>query len=171
MEAPGATVRAHRPLRLTAGRRRSRSALICRVASPGCQAGSMSFERAWDGGLLRSLSTWAVVREVEGAIEVTFVAPSGARRTVELVMRPEEWEELSEVIGAETPSTVKGRILALDEDQPFLVCDSGVELLASSSREVPPDDDFMPDAGGQWVVTDDAGNVVSRFAEWRDDEH
>lgn len=86
-------------------------------------------------------------------------------------MRPEEWEELSEVIGAETPSTVKGRILALDEDQPFLVCDSGVELLASSSREVPPDDDFMPDAGGQWVVTDDAGNVVSRFAEWRDDEH
>lgn len=47
----------------------------------------------------------------------------------------------------------------------------GIEVnFASSTRELTPDDDMTPEPGGQWVVTDDDGNVRSRFADWRDDE-
>lgn len=140
--------------------------------SPHWNAGGMNPEPAWDR-LLASLRTWADVREVTGGVEVSFLGGAGARRTVEVVMTPGEWDELSEVIQIESPDSMKRRLLALEDDKPFLVCDSGVELIASSSRDLPPDEfaDFTPEPGGEWVVTDEAGNVVSRFADWSDNDH
>lgn len=133
----------------------------------GADTGSMDPERAWES-LLESLSTWAEVREVPGGIEVRFSTQGGAPRTVEIVMTRDEWEELATVICRETPDSVRDLVLALAPDQPFLVCDGGVELLPSSTRELPPDplDDFVPEPGGQWYTTDEAGNVTSRFADW-----
>lgn len=129
----------------------------------------MTFELPWIR-LLKSLGSWADVREVPGGIEVNFMSPSGKQRTAEVVITPEEWDEMAEVIGAETAESVRARILALEAETPFLVSDMGVELVASSTRELTPDDDMTPEPGGQWVVTDDAGNIRSRFADWSDDE-
>ena len=114
-----------------------------------------------------SLRTWTSLREVPGGIEVSYEGESGTRRTVEIVMSPKDWDELSVVIGIESPDRLKRRLLALPDDTPFLVCDSGVELIASTTRDLPPDD-FTPEPGGHWVVTDKAGNVVSRLADWTD---
>ena len=131
----------------------------------------MNYVPAWDR-LLASLRTWATPREVTGGIELSYVDDAGTRLTVEIVLSPDDWEELSEVIGIESPDRLKERLRALEGDKPFLVCDSGVELVASSSRDLPPDEiaDFSPGPGGQWVVMDEAGAVVSRLAEWNDDD-
>lgn len=119
----------------------------------------------WDR-LLASLATWADVREVPGGVEVSYVGRSRTRQTVEIVMTPGDWEEMAECIGIENEDSIRQRLLALAANEHFLVCDSGVELVASPTRELSPDDDVPPEPGGQWVVTDDAANVVSRFADW-----
>ena len=89
-------------------------------------------------------------------IDVTFSVSEGARRTVHVVMTPDDWEELAWVIQGVTPETLRERILGLAEDEPFLVCDSGVELIASRTRDLPPDPlaDVRPGPGGRWVAAD-----------------
>ena len=131
----------------------------------------MNDERAWEQ-LLEALNAWAEAREVPGGMEVTFRASTGALRTVEIVLTPEDWVELAVVIGGQSPETVRRTVLSLPEEESFLVCDSGVELVPSTTRELPPDpfDDVAPEPGGHWVVLDDAGNVVSRFVDWTDEE-
>jgi hypothetical protein len=88
--------------------------------------------------LIESLGTWADPREVTGGVEVTFRRPSGGHRTVELVLTPDQWDSLVGLLGRESPSSVKERILELPEDRPFLVCDHGVDLVPSATRAVPP---------------------------------
>jgi hypothetical protein len=128
----------------------------------------MNYVPAWDR-LLASLKTWASPREVPGGIEVSYVDESGTSRTVQIVMSPNDWDELAEVIGIESPDRLRRRLLALPASTPYLVCDSGVELIASATKDLPPDD-FTPEPGGQWVVTDREGNVISRLADWSDDD-
>lgn len=123
---------------------------------------------AWDR-LLASLKTWASPREVTGGIEVSYVDESGTSRTVEIVMTPNDWDELAEVIGIESPDRLRRRLLALPGNTPYVVCDSGVELIPSATKDLPPDD-FTLEPGGQWVVTDREGNVISRLADWSDDD-
>ena len=132
----------------------------------------MSYEPPWER-LLTSLRTWAKAREATGGIEVSFVGGAGTRRTVEIVMTSGEWDELAEVIGRESPDSIKRRLLALEDDKAFLVCDSGVEIVASSTRHLPPDEfaGFTPGSGGEWFVTDEAGNTISRFADASDNDH
>lgn len=131
----------------------------------------MNYVSPWDR-LLAALRSWADAREVTDGIEVSFTTGIGGRRIVEIVMTPSGWDELAEVIGRESPDSVKHRLLTLEDDKSFLVCDSGVELIASSTRDLPPDEfaDFNSEPGGGWVVTDEAVNVVSRFAEWREND-
>ena len=88
--------------------------------------------------LLESLSSWADAREVTGGIEVTFKRRSGGHRTVELVVTPDDWDALVILVARDTPRSVRERILALPEDQPFLVCDRGVDLIPSATRDLPP---------------------------------
>lgn len=104
--------------------------------------------------LLESLSSWADAREVTGGIEVTFRRPTGGRRTVELVMTRAEWDSLAGTIGRDTPRSVRERILDLPEDRPFLVCDRGVDLFASATRQLPRDPllDLQPEPGGRWIA-------------------
>lgn len=104
-------------------------------------------------------------------IEVSSTNGVGARRIVEIVMTPSGWDELAEVIGRESPDSVKRRHLTLEEDKSFLVCDSGVELIASSTRDLPPDEfaDPIPEPGGYWFFTDTAGNEVRLFPRGADD--
>lgn len=92
---------------------------------------------------------------------------------MEIVMTPEDWEELAEVIGVENEDTIKQRFLTLEEGKHFLVCDSGVELIGSPTRELPPDElsVFEPEPGGQWVATDAEGNPDSRFADWKGEDN
>lgn len=87
---------------------------------------------------MESLSSWADVREVTGGIEVTVKRPSGGHRTVELVLTPDEWGSLVSLVRRDPPRSLKERILALPENQPFLVCDRGVDLIPSVTRELPP---------------------------------
>lgn len=106
-----------------------------------------------------------------GGIEVSFTDGVGVRRIVEIVMSPGGWDELAEVIGRETPDSVKHRLLTLEEDKSLLVCDSGVDLIASSTRELPPDDfaELSPEPGGYWFFTDKAGNEVRLLPRGDDD--
>lgn len=130
----------------------------------------MNHVSAWDR-LLTSLRSWADVREVSEGLEVSFTNGVGARRIVEIVMTPSDWDELSEVVGRESPASVKSRLLTLEKDQPYLLCDSGVELIASSTRDLPPDEfaDVLPEPGGYWFFTDRAGNEVRLFPRGHDD--
>lgn len=123
------------------------------------------FRDPWED-LMHSLNSWAAAREVPGGIEVTFSAESGERRVVEIVMTRDDWEEMADNIGAESPTSVRSRLLALDGDELFLVGTSGVELEPSATRELPPDD-FDPEPGGYWAAVDDAGNIQSRFGDWK----
>lgn len=120
--------------------------------------------------LLESLSSWADAREVTGGVEVTFKRPSGGHRTVELVLTPDDWDSLASVVQRDTPRSVKERILALPEDQPFLVCDAGVELIGSATRDLPPDEaaSFTPQPGGYWFFTDKTGKEVRQFSRGDD---
>ena len=96
--------------------------------------------------LLEFLISWADAREVTGGIEVTFRRCAGGRRTVELVLTPDEWDSLVSVVRRDTPGSVKDRILALPEGQPFL----------GSSTEV---------GGPHRPRTDDRGDSLPDF-EW-----
>lgn len=87
--------------------------------------------------LMESFSSWADARQVTGGVEVSFKRPSGGHRTVELVLTPDDWDSLVGLVQRDTPRSVKERILALPEDQPFLVCDRGVDLVPSATRELP----------------------------------
>lgn len=100
-----------------------------------CHNGAMAIH--WNR-LLESLSSWADAREVSGGIVVTFRRPTGGHRTVELVLTPDEWDSLVSLVGRDTPRSVRERILALPEEQPFLVCDRGVDLVPSATGELPP---------------------------------
>ena len=124
----------------------------------------MNYVPAWDR-LLISLRSWADAREMTDGIEVSFTNDVGARRIVEIVMTPSDWDELAEVIGRESPDSVKRRLHSLEEDMPFLVCDSGVELIASATRSLPPNEfaEFVREPGGYWGFTDKAGNEVRLF--------
>lgn len=88
--------------------------------------------------LLESLDSWADVRVVSSGIEVTFARPSGGHGTVELVLTTDEWDSLVSLVGRDTPHSERERILALREDQPFLVCDRGADLIPTATRELPP---------------------------------
>jgi hypothetical protein len=130
-------------------------------------AGHMA-DAGWER-LLDHLTTWGSAREVPGGIQVTFQQPSGEPRTVEIVASPAEWGEYAGSIwGVDDPAAtdIGRRVSELPPDQPFLVYDGG-DWLPSTTRDLPdPDDDVEPEPGGEWVVLDTEGNVVSRYADW-----
>lgn len=140
------------------------------MPSSGRNCHAVPMPATWED-LIEALNTWAEAREVSDGIEVTFGDSDGARRMVQVVMTRSDWEELAWVIQGVTPETLRESILGLDDYELFLVCDSGVELVPSHTRDLPPDplDEYRPAPGGFWAVMDDKGNLVSRFSDGLDE--
>jgi hypothetical protein len=127
----------------------------------------VKYHRLWER-LLEYLNEWASAREVPGGIEVTYEPSPGVTRTVEVVVSSADWDGyVSTIYGTGDPraTTLRRDILATPDGVPFLVYDTyGWE--PSETREL-PEDDFDP-GPGEWVVTDDDGKVIDRFASFDD---
>jgi hypothetical protein len=129
----------------------------------------VTIEDEW-ARLLDHLNAWATAQVTPTGIEVTFEQLPGAARTVELVLTPDDWRGYWGVIwGDEDLAAAYVRQALLTEvpgDMAFFVYDRE-QWEASQTRDFPPDPDeeFQPEPGGQWVVTDREGNVTSRYAD------
>jgi hypothetical protein len=127
----------------------------------------VKYDRLWER-LLEYLNEWASAREVPGGIEVTYEQSPGVTRTVEVVVSSADWDGyVSTIYGTGDPraTTLRRDLLATPDGVPFLVYDNyGWE--PSETREL-PEDDFDP-GPGEWVVTDDDGRVIDRFADFDD---
>jgi hypothetical protein len=116
--------------------------------------------------LIEYINEWASAQEVPGGIEVTFEQPPGVTRTVEVVVASTEWDDyVSMMYGTGDPraTTLKEEVLATPDGTPYLVYDT-YDWVPSETREL-PEDDFDP-GPGEWVLTDDDGNVIARYADF-----
>ena len=120
--------------------------------------------------LLRALDEWGSAVEVApGRIEA---AVPGSGRRVVVVMTPEQWSEDVAGVGfgreREAIEYVKDTLLALGPDQSYAVY-RDYRLEPSVGPELPEEAD-LPQGPGDWMVLDREGRVVSRFADWQDEE-
>lgn len=125
----------------------------------------MKYDRLWER-LIEYLNEWASAREVPGGIEVTFEQSPGATRTVEVVVTLADWDDyVSTIYGTGDPraTTLKKEILATPDGAPYLIYDT-YDWRPSGTRELPHED--LDPGPGEWVVTDDDGNVIDRFADF-----
>jgi len=126
---------------------------------------SMGYEHIWER-LIEHLDELGRGREVPGGIEVTVEQSLGHSRNVELVLRPEDWDDfVSTMYGDGDPAGtgIKEKVLATPDGVRYLVYDN-YDWEPSGTREL-RDTDFAP-GPGEWVVTDHDGNVVDRFADF-----
>lgn len=134
----------------------------------------MTTDGDW-GRLFDHLSAWTTSRRTPTGIEVTFEQPTGGSRTVELVVTPDGWDEFWRVQwGDEDAAAASIRDLLENEvppDKAFLVY-AKEQWIPSDTRDFVADyfQKFTPEAGGEWVALDREGNVVSRFADYSENE-
>jgi hypothetical protein len=127
----------------------------------------VGYDHGWDR-LVDYIDDWASAREVPGGIEITLARSSGATRTIEVVMTPDEWDDYTSTIyGTDDPgrTTLKEIVLAMPEGAPYLVYDS-YDWTPSGTRDL-REDDLSPGPGA-WIVQDDRGAVIDRFADFDD---
>ena len=113
------------------------------------------------------LNEWSSAQEVPGGIEVTMEKPTGAIRTIQIVLTPEGWDEYVRKIYADcdpSDTHLQASVLAMPDDQQSLVYDT-YDWVPSATPTLPVDT-FEPEPGGEWVAFDRDGNVTSRFANW-----
>jgi hypothetical protein len=122
------------------------------------------------GRLLDHLNAWATARETPAGIEVVFEQPTGGSRTIELVVTPDDWHAYWGVIWGDEDSAAaylrQALMTHVPGDMGFFVY-GREQWEASETRDFPqdPDQQFEPEPGGQWVVTDSQGDVTSRYAD------
>jgi hypothetical protein len=119
--------------------------------------GSVADEGVWKR-LLDYLNTWAEAREVDGGIEVALEHPDGVRRTVEVVLTPEDWQDyLGTTYGTTDPevSDVKPMILLVPPDQRYLV----YQMYAFRPSDVPT----LPSTHPTIEVRPDANVVIASY--------
>jgi hypothetical protein len=129
----------------------------------------VKYDRLWER-LIEYIDEWASAREVPGGIEVTFEQSPGVPRTVEVVVTSADWDDyISTVYGTGDPcaTTLKKKVVAMPDEASYLVYDT-YDWEPSRTREL-PEDDFNP-GPGEWVVTDDDGTVIDRFADFDERE-
>lgn len=84
----------------------------------------MSSERLWER-LFQFLDGWSTAAEVEpGRIEVTVEHPDGSTRVVEILMTPDEWDDMVTVPWGDFDSAareVRKTVLGLRDHERFLV--------------------------------------------------
>ncbi len=131
---------------------------------------AVKYDRLWER-LLEDLNGWASAREVPGGIEVTFEQSPGMTRTVEIVVTLADWDDyVSTLYGTGDPraTSLKRNLLATPAGIPYLVYRM-YDWEPSKTRELAEDDIRNP-GPGEWVVMDDNGNVVERFADFEDQD-
>ncbi|MGH1564553.1 hypothetical protein [Mumia sp. DW29H23] len=134
----------------------------------------MNYDRLWER-LLEYLNTWGTaVEATPGRIEMSYEDADGVARRVEIVMRPDEWEDYAGTMWGDfddAANAVRRMIVEAPADMPFRVYGT-YELVPSATAELPVDPEDLemeelarqhPEGFGRWVVTDDAGNVVDEF--------
>jgi hypothetical protein len=140
----------------------------------------MSYERLWER-LLEFLNSWSSAAEVSpGRIEVTLEEPGGTARVVEIVMTPDEWDDMAAVARGDFDDAVqkvKTTVLGLRSHERFLVYED-YDLHVSAGPDLPVDPEIErldelaarqhPEGVGRWVVTDRDGNVLDEFCPHRD---
>ena len=129
----------------------------------------MKYDRLWQR-LVEYLNEWASAREVPGGIEVTFEQSPGVPRTVEVVVTSADWDDyISTVYGTGDPraTPLSKKLLAMPDETFYLVYDT-YDWEPSRTRELPKAD-FNP-GPGEWIVPDDDGNTIDRFADFDERE-
>lgn len=128
----------------------------------------MHVDESWDR-LVERLNAWTSATALgPGRIRVT-LPDDQAIEPVEILMTPEEWDDMSGVMWGdfdEAVEEVKRSIMGLQAADRFLIY-SQYRLERSAHAFVPEDDDVTPGAG-EWVTNDVDGRVDSRFATWRE---
>ncbi|MFO6453342.1 MULTISPECIES: hypothetical protein [unclassified Aeromicrobium] len=109
-----------------------------------------------------------------GRLRVRFVDPTGSVRAVDILMTPDEWDDIATVVwGSDelAAAWVKQRILDTEPRHRYLV-HSICDLIPSETEFLPPNPRLerakqavrdRPQERGRWVVLDDDGNVVDEF--------
>lgn len=141
----------------------------------------MSYERRTFERLIEYLADLGGARELGvGRIEVSLTTATGARRTVQILMRPADFSDWASTINGSfwlTANEVRTQLLELPEGVPYLVFDS-YELVASQTETLPPDPDEValkehlrqnPDARVGWFATR-ADGTGDYFASHPDEE-
>ncbi|WP_262851526.1 hypothetical protein [Mumia quercus] len=134
----------------------------------------MKYDRLWEH-LLEYLNTWGTATELApGRIGLSYDDAEGVRRQVEIVMRPDQWDDLVTVIWGDFDDAAKHArrmIVEASADMPFRVYGT-YELVPSETPELPIDPDDLeleelarqhPEGFGRWVVTDAAGNLIDEL--------
>lgn len=134
----------------------------------------MSYERLWER-LFEFLNGWSTAVEVApGRIEVRLESPDGSTRAVELVMTPDEWDEMVTIPWGDFDSAaqeVRKAVLDLRHHERYLVY-GDYELVPSATADLPVDPEETrldelarqhPEGFGRWVVMDRDGNVLDEF--------
>jgi hypothetical protein len=139
----------------------------------------MSNEHLWER-LLEFLNSWSSAAEVSpGRIEVTLEQPDGTPRLVEIVMTPDEWDDMAAVAWGDFDDAVqkvRKTVLGLGSRERFLVY-RDYDLHPSATPDLPADPEIEhldelarqhPEGFGRWVVRDRDGNVLDEFRPHRD---
>jgi hypothetical protein len=134
----------------------------------------VSYERLWQR-LLEFLNGWAVATERSpGRIEVSVQNSDGSTKSVEIMMTPEEWDEMVTIPWGDFDSAaqeVQRAVLDVGHHDRFLVYGQ-FELVPSATPELPVGPELArlralarqhPEGFGRWIVTDRAGKVHDEF--------
>lgn len=135
----------------------------------------MGFERSWERLLEHLAQVGDTVQVAPGRIRVAVDRPDGVARTVEVVMTPDNWDDMSGVAWGDVDGAaayVQDRVRA--SDQPFLVYDGQYDVQDCPSPEIPedPEEARMRELmkqhpkgipGGRWVAYNRDGNVTDEF--------
>lgn len=140
---------------------RNRDAVASGMAHPDV----VKYDRQWER-LIEYLNEWAIARNVPGGVEVTFEQSPGVIRSVEVVMTEDDWDDYIRLMYG-TDDRRGTRLDLAIQSAPvgarYLVYDTYDWV--PSDTPVLPEDDFKP-GPGEWVVTDDEGKVIDRFADF-----
>jgi hypothetical protein len=128
----------------------------------------MSEDSLW-ARLIESLDAWTAAKEIApGRIEVALPPNGGTSGRVQMVMTPDEWNEMEGVMFGnfdDALQDIKQTLLELGPDEKLVVYEQ-YRLMPSSAVELPERQDAEPEAGGEWVVLDRQGHLASRFRDW-----
>lgn len=105
----------------------------------------MNYDRLWER-LLDALNEWTSAREVEpGLIEVSLPDTGVGERQIQIVMTPDEWDDMASVAFGgfdDAFDHVRARLASMEAAETFAVY-STYDLVSSTTPELPVDPDDL----------------------------